>query len=139
MDLWSQMFAKSRELVNKRADLESQLNDINNEITHLDSILSHLQPLAGIPQEAGSIAGLGITEAIRTILRDANTRMAAADVRRELMERGFDFTGQTQPMASIYKILDRLYKSEEVKRERDGHKVFFVWKPTEMKEEDIPF
>jgi len=68
--------------------------------------------------------------------------MSAADVRRLLTEKGFDLSGHSAPMSSIYKVLSRLVgDSDEVEREReeDG-RVFFRWKRfSETTDDDIPF
>lgn len=141
-ETFKQLVHKRTVLVQKRTELETQLNDLNVEIAHLEEVTDHLGPLAGIVADPASIVGLGITDAIRTVLRTSQTRMAASDVRRELGEKGFDFSGQTHPMASIYKILSRLYEAGEIDKieDEDNFRVFYAWKKDdEIKDEDIPF
>lgn len=142
LDAWNQLARKRIELINKRTELETQLNDLNVELAHLEEVTSHLEPLAGIVTDPRSIVGLGITEAIRVVLRTSQTRMSATDVRRELGEKGFDFSGQTHPAASIYKILSRLHEAGEVKKieDEDGYRVYYAWdRDEEIKDDDIPF
>jgi len=140
-EYWSRISHERRVLSDERAGLETTLSEIKTKIKHLDEILEHLGPLAGIAS-GEDISKLGITDAIRAILKNSNERMSAQDVRSSLIERGFDLSGLTAPMSSIYKVLSRLVSdSEEVEREREeGGNVFFKWKhPAEISDDDIPF
>ena len=134
---WFQLNRERARLSNKRTDLETELSEVNNNLAHLEEVLNHLAPLSGLHFEQ-TIAGLGITDAIRFVLKAADQRLSAADVRRSLTEQGFDFSGHTAPNASIYKVLNRLVAAEEVEREKDEEesRVYYKWKPTD---EDIPF
>lgn len=134
---WASLLERRRELVSRRADLEAELDDLNNEITHLDQILSHLTTLTGQHDFLTSIAGLGITEAIRFVLAEkGEERMSAAEVFEVLKERGFNFTKYSHPMASIYKVLSRLKDTDEVEVDTENSRVFYRWK---RKGEEIPF
>jgi Fe2+ or Zn2+ uptake regulation protein len=85
----------------------------------------------------GWINGQGITDSIRSVLSEVPIGpFTPNEVFKSLQEKGFDFSGHTQPMASIYKILSRLKESGEVTADKTGHKVSYTWK---TKEEDIPF
>jgi hypothetical protein len=82
---------------------------------------------------------LGITDAIRQILKGTEERLSPIEVRDSLLEKGFDLSGLSAPMASIYKILSRLADvgNPEIFREReDDGKVFYRWIRTD---DDIPF
>jgi hypothetical protein len=141
---WRDLSAERTALLDRRVNHETQLIEINNEISHLDEVLSHLAPLAGM---SDSIPGMGITDAIRSILRNSSERMSAKEVFGELEEGGYDLSRLTAPMASIYKILSRLVNdSKEVERETEGDgafgRVFYKWKRydgPEITDEDIPF
>ena len=127
-------------LIDARTNLETTLSEIKTRIAHLDEVLEHLSPLAGM-SNGDDVAKLGITDAIRAVLQWAPVKMSAADVQRALAEKGFDLSGYTAPMASIYKILGRLVEdSKEVEREKDERsRVFFSWKRPEISDDDIPF
>lgn len=112
----------------RRAELEAELDDLQNELSHLDQIIGHLTPLAGYSQEPGEITGLGITDAIRSVLMENRERMSAADVFQRLKDKKFNFSKHTYPMASIYKILTRLKEADEVDVETEGRKIFYKWK-----------
>jgi len=127
-------------LANRQVDLETELSEIRNKIGHLDEVMKHLAPLSGFADDsAESISGLGITDSVRVILRTSGRRMSAQDVRRALEEKGFDLSGLTVPMASIYKVLSRLEESGEFEREKEDGRVFFKWKAPVITDEDIPF
>jgi hypothetical protein len=138
---WTTLQDKRQSLLSKRTELETDLHDVAKEISHLDEILSHLSPLAGIVDDPANIAGLGITDAIRVTLQSVNERMSAVDIRKKLGENGFDLSGYSQPMASIYKILARLREAEEIDVEKEGYKTFYSWKRknVEVADDDIPF
>jgi hypothetical protein len=141
---WSAFQTEKWELVDRRTILETELSEISTKITHLDSLLEHLAPLSGITTNE-DISGLGITDAIRAVLKGSKERMSATEVRSTLVERGFDLSDHSAPMASIYKILGRLTEDGDssVEREKEDGRVFYRWKdPTgsaEITDDDIPF
>lgn len=138
---WYELVGEKGRLEDRRAALEAELSEIKTQIEHLDEVLNHLAPLAGICF-GKTVSNLGITDAIRTILRESQDRLSAQEVRRLLEDKGFDLSRYTSPMASIYKILGRLTDdSQEVEREKEDYKVFFRWKAENqgITDEDIPF
>lgn len=151
-DTWSELLQEHGEMETKRCELEEQLDEVKKKLAHLDEVLVHLAPLAGVSYP-DDIAGLGMTDAIRLVLEHASERMSAQDIRKTLENRGFDLSGYSAPMQSIYKILSRLVDeaNSRVVRERDGTTVFYMWqKPAsqivadfanqvEISDDDIPF
>jgi hypothetical protein len=144
---WGRLVERSAELQDQRDSLENDLSEIKSEIAHLDAVLGHLRTLAGMPKDE-DIATLGITDAIRHILKNSNERMSATDVRLALKSKGFDLTKYSAPMSSIYKVLGRLADddSSQVCREKDdGGGVFYRWavddfaQSAEIGDDDIPF
>jgi hypothetical protein len=139
---WYEFSGEKNRLEDQRTTLETQLSEISIQIEHLEQMLDHLAPMAGITF-GKNISGLGITDAIRVILKNSKERFAAQDVRRQLEDEGFDLSKYTSPMASIYKVLGRLVDdSQEVEREKEDYKVFFRWKQlpvAEISDDDIPF
>lgn len=143
---WKEIEDEKSSLVDRRTNLETELGDINTQITHLNEVLNHLAPLAGVPVGNG-LSGLGITDAIRNVLEDSSDAMSPSDVRETLTRRGFDLSGHSAPMSSIYKILGRLAddSSTNVVREKvDGGRVFYRHvKPNYanvgITDDDIPF
>jgi hypothetical protein len=141
---WHDLAIERSKLSDERNNLETELLEIRHKIAHIDEVLSHLAPLAGLPYTDAdeNISQLGITDAIRWTLKTADERLSARDIRTRLAEKGYDLSGLSAPMASIYKILGRLTDdSKEVEREKEDGRVFYRWKDVsaEITEEDIPF
>jgi hypothetical protein len=127
------------DLSNHRIDLETELSDTRKKIAHFDEVLNHLAPMLGMAHRDGGVAGLGITEAIRYVIRRNGERFAPTDVRERLQEAGYDLSDLTAPMASVYKILARLADnpSEQVEREKEEGRVYYRF--TGISDDDIPF
>jgi len=123
------------QLEDRRAEVEAELGDLTSEINRLNETLSHLAPLAGYVFDTDSVAGLGITEAVRGVL-DRTERMSVADVIAKMEERGFDFSQYSAPTASVRKILSRLVTAERAKVEKDGWRTFYLFLVTK---DDMPF
>ena len=134
---WLQLYRERAQLLDKRTILENELIEVGNKIVHLNEVINHLAPLSGLNYEEG-VGSLGMTDAVRHILKVSQERLSAKDVSRELSEKGFDLSKLSAPMASIYKVLSRLVDEYgEVEREKDDDgKVFYKWK---ISEDDIPF
>ena len=136
---WSKIWEEREKALACQVELETDLMELRNKISHLSEVLNHLAPLANMPSSSDSISDLGITDAIRTVLRKANKKLSALDIRKELEDRGYDLSALSAPMASIYKILSRL-SPDEVEREKgEAGRVFFKWKSTPITDDDTPF
>lgn len=152
LETWNRLMTESMELESRQATLETELNEIKNELQHLEEVLNHLRPLAGMAW-GDDIRGLGITDAIRMVLQNSKERMSAPEIRRALANKGFDFSGISAEMASVYKVLSRLEGSGEAVRESEGRQVYYKWKrpedsapppddfaqSAEISDDDIPF
>jgi hypothetical protein len=138
---WRKIYGEKAKLIDMRTNLETELVEVRNKISHLDEVLRHLAPLADVPWFTdGDISQLGLTDAIRNILKHSNERLSAQDVRQQLNEKGYDLSSLSVPMASIYKILSRLADNPaEVEREKQEGKVFYKWVHPPISDEDIPF
>jgi hypothetical protein len=137
-ETFDNLCARLHELKERRSELEVELSELNNEINHLDEVTDHLIPLVG-PSLIGPgwINGQGITDSIRSVLSESPVGpFTPNEVFKKLQEKGFDFSGHTQPMASIYKILSRLRENGEVIADKAGHKISYTWK---ISDADIPF
>jgi hypothetical protein len=138
---WSELFAERKSLVDMRTTLETELVEIRNKISHLDEVLNHLAPLAGIDwyNTDDNLSGLGLTGAIRFVLQHSAERLSAQDIRRLLIDKRYDLSSLSAPMASIYKVLTRLVDDAgEVEREKEEGRVYYKWK-SQISDEDIPF
>lgn len=136
---WSELAAERTRLIGIRTDLETEVSEIRNKIAHLNEVLSHLDPLTDNHHTSEEIAGLGLTDAIRTVFKFSSDKWSAKEIEQHLQERGYDFSDLSAPMASIYKILSRLEASGEIAREKEEGKVFFKWVWPAISDDDIPF
>ena len=144
---WLEMLSECCQLREKRNGLETELDEVKRQIEHLDAVLKHLGPLAG-ESEGDDISGLGLTDAIRAVLKKATDRVSPSDVRQTLQQKGFDLSGYSAPMSSIYKVLSRLAADDNshVTREQEDNAVFYRWnepdeysQAAEISDDDIPF
>jgi len=136
---YAEIFAERTRLLSHRTDLETDLSETNNKIAHLSEVLTHLNPLTDNPHASNEIAGLGITDAIRTVLKFGSEKLTAKEILQRLTDNGYDFSTLSAPMSSIYKILSRLTESGEVVREREESRLYYSWNWPTVSDEDIPF
>jgi hypothetical protein len=139
--IWSDYFNERQRLAKHRNGLETELNETRRQISHLDEILNHLRPLADMSDNDEAMASLGITAAVRYVLRHSNERMSAQEVRQQLIDKGYDLSDLSAPLASIYTILGRLTQGDDadVEREKEEGRVYYKWKVPPVADEDIPF
>jgi hypothetical protein len=138
----SDLGEERHQLFNRRTELENELAEVRNKISHLDQILAHIAPFADLPfYDDSDLLNLGITDAVRFVLKHSSEKMTGKEVRDELINKGYDLSSMTAQMASIYKILSRLADSDEAERiKEDGHPaVYYKWKWPPISDEDIPF
>jgi hypothetical protein len=145
--MWNGLFMEGLELTERRTELENELNEVKARLENVKQTLQSVRPLAGI-SSGDDLHGMGITDAIRTVLRTSKQRMSAADVKAALSSKGFDLSEYSSPMSSIYTVLGRLADgSDPVHRDKDGHDVFWMWldpedafsQQAEISDDDIPF
>src|SRR5579871_5552725 len=105
---WREQWAERVRLWDRRTELETDLSEIATQIKHLSEVLDHLAPLAGVPPDSASLSQLGITDAVRQVLSNTKKQLSASDVRLRLSKKGFDLSGYTAPMATLYRVLNRL-------------------------------
>jgi len=138
----SALFAEQQRLEEQRTTLENELAEVRHKISHLQEVLNHLAPLTGTiyPGSESDIPSFGLTDAVRAVLMNANTeRLSASEVRQKLKECGYDLSGLSAPMQSIYKILSRITEGEDSQfvREKEDYRSYFKWKG--ITDDDIPF
>lgn len=113
--------AKQRAATEKRAALEIEINDLDTEIANLNAAITRVLQNMGLAFEA-NIAELGITDAVRQVVTQ---QMTANQVREKLEAAGFKLSGYSNPMATIYKILERLKEQGFLEVVREGWNVSY--------------
>jgi hypothetical protein len=140
----SDLEAEKRRLFDRRITLETDLAEVITRFEHVTNAIRNVTPLTGVTDGQGEdISALGITDAIRYVLRSGDA-MSAAEIYKNLGSRGFDLSRYSSPMASIYKILRRLMDdSKEVVRvsvDDDGRPPYqYRWAEPVVSDDDIPF
>ena len=108
----------------RQSALHFQLRETENEIARLRRTITALSAMCS---ERAVFDGLGITDAVKTVMVEVETLVTVSDVIRKLEEIGFDIKSQKNVQASVHSILQRLVKRELIRRvENDGQTV--QWK-----------
>jgi DNA-binding transcriptional ArsR family regulator len=77
--------------------------------------------------EAARRKPAGLTESISETLRQTYHSLSASDVRRSLVDGGFDLSEYSQPLATVSATLRRLAASGRVEATRQGRNVTYKW------------
>jgi hypothetical protein len=148
--IWEKLFDESISLAIHRSEIENELNEVNTRLQNIRQALQYMRPLAGAAA-GDDLRGLGITDAVRAVLQKSKQRMSATDIRNALTARGFDLSGYSSAMSSIYTVLGRLADDPNTPvirhKEEGGTGVSYEWKEpeddvaqsAEITDDDIPF
>lgn len=96
------------QLIHQRDQLHVQIIKLQEQIRSLRSVALREQ----LTQEQDAI--VGISDAIRSILRLKNVPMTAADVKADLEMMGYNFAGLANPSALVHNTLKRMIGMYEV-------------------------
>lgn len=72
-----------------------------------------------------SMAPGGLTDSVLRVM-PAGKFLSAVDVRNALLKTGYDFSGQSNPLASVHTTLRRLANGKKVLVEEQGGKMVFA-------------
>ena len=115
-----------RDIDGERSELEVRRADLDNEASNIKATIAKLLPLCGETATPDDLSGLGITDAVLKIIELARPeRLNAQQIKERLAEKGFELSGYSNPMASIYKILSRLEEAKRIEVEREGMNSFY--------------
>ncbi len=116
------------------ADLDVKREDIRKQIDHTKAIIANMASLVG-EHTVEEITTLGITDAVRFVLRKAYPKgLAGSEVRDAMVKGGYDLSSYTSPLSSIYTILGRLEENGQVVRNDKEYK----WNPTRFSRSGSP-
>jgi hypothetical protein len=97
---------------------------LNMRIMHLEKNIKGLRALliqerlTSLREKQGQTLVIGITEAIRTVMRAEKKPMTAAEVKTRLTEEGFDLERFRNSAAVIHNTMARMAKADELKIDR---------------------
>ena len=130
--------AELEDILNSESVLEARLRVIRRRTDALAKAAQGLSALVGEDTEKESI---GITDAIREILREGLTHIwKPTSVRNYLRRKEFPLEKYQNPLAVVHTTLRRLEGQGEVEAIRKSGKTFYKWiKSDEITDDDIPF
>jgi len=99
--------------VRQRDELNVSIIQAQNQVGSL-RVLTARNALAASFLKQGKPSLVGLTEAIRSILRLRDTQMRAGEVKNALDLLGFNFGGISNPAAAVHNTLKRLADNGEV-------------------------
>ena len=125
-------------LIQQRFQLDRKIMALEQTIQGLDALCKgeadeaiQDRSLAPVRESdyAKEVRALGLTEAIRKILRDHGLPLTTKSIRLRLQMYNYEKLPEINPMAAIHGVLRRLVESEEVKTtENDKGKPAYQWK-----------
>jgi len=77
------------------------------------------------PMLVDAVKETGLTDAVRTVLRASEVPLTATDIRKRLLQIGFDYSNYQNFLATLYLTLKRMEKQNEVtETPLDGKKAY---------------
>ena len=130
--------AELEDILNEEANLEQRLRDVR---VRSEALGKAAQGLAGLVGEEEEEESIGITDAIREILKESSHNIWAPRVIRLHLKRdAFPIERYQNPLAVIHTTLKRLEGQGEVKAvEKDGRTLYQWDETSKITDDDIPF
>jgi len=109
--------------------LKAQNEAVETRLAQLRQIISTLGTLCDLPAAPVAPPELGLTDAVRSVLRASVAGLTPVEVRDRLGSFGIDLAVYSNPLASIHIVLKRLTTGGELWSYRaPGGKQTYVWK-----------
>ncbi len=115
------------ELVRKRADLDKRIATLQVTIDGLTVLSDKTDHSKDLPQ-AEIQESIGITDAIRTVLRQSRIPMTAPQIRDALIDLGYDVERYASILTVIHNTVKRMNDQKEIVIAQDGFKRFKGWR-----------
>ena len=96
--------------------LDSEIARLRSKLVTLASLVTDTPKGSPIAELKQWLSELGLTDAIREVLKAHDHGLTPKEVRDWLLRMGFDLTEYNNVQASIHAVLKRLYESGEVDR-----------------------
>ncbi|MGA2903425.1 MAG: hypothetical protein ABSD98_06320 [Candidatus Korobacteraceae bacterium] len=142
MEDWiKESFQKALKGAQEQLDkLVAEREKIDTEIIALKAVVDSLIAVAGeasdeLPEDillttdVAPPLTVGLTDAIRFVLRDAKMALVVPQIRDQLIERGFDMSKYKQPLVPIHNAIKRLEDNGEVRKYgvTESGQAVYVW------------
>ena len=123
-------------LLGEETMLERRLVENRARSEALKETVVSLATLIGEELEEESI---GITDAIRDVLKGSDRSFRPTVVRNYLKRGDFPLDKYKNPLAVIHTTLKRLEQQDEVKTGESDGKTYYQWNKDALTEDDVPF
>lgn len=124
--------AEQEQLFEQRELIADQLVEKAKRIKSVEETIASFQRLCGIQPTrrvrfSTDLARFGLTEAVRAVMKKATDWMTAIDVRKQMLENGFDDGKYDNLLASVHVTLKRLANTDELlRKEVEGKTAYKV-------------
>ena len=130
-------FEEFQGLQERRKELELEIEEIDRKMLKLRRTLEALdqvlRPDTTYSPQINGLKEMGLTDAVRAVLKNSRSEMTAGNVRDFLVRAEYPLNAE-RPISAIHTVLTRLYKNGEAERDKDDRdgKVF-RWKAPSIK------
>jgi hypothetical protein len=116
----------SADIVQTRSELDQAIQERDRANVKIISLQAKLRALLSLYNQQSLVPEdtevIGLTEAIRSVLRLANKPMQASEVKTNLDVMGFNFTNSSNPSAAVHNTLKRLAATRELVYTMSGYR-----------------
>jgi hypothetical protein len=122
--------AEMAEMLRMRERIDARLTQLKSTVDVLSALLQEPSRLSQ-DETPEMLDSVGISEAIRQVLKEASVGLMPNQVKAKLSDAGFDLSKYANPSAVIHNTLKRLETQGEVVQVRDASGVVaYTFKPT---------
>jgi hypothetical protein len=116
------------ELLQKRADLDKRISTLQITIEGLAALSDPAKPADAAPEaQQLDLQELGITDAIRAVLRESRVHMTAPQIRNSLVDRGYNVDRFASILTVIHNTVKRMHDQGEIAVVHDPSGRFVGW------------
>jgi len=116
-----------------REELEHLLEQQDMLQIRIARVRQSIAALSSLCDEAPT-TDLGLTDAVRSVLRGSVEALAAAEVKERLAALGLALASHVNPLASVHTVLKRLVQAGEARSTKGygGKTVYWYWHPSQV-------
>jgi hypothetical protein len=110
-------------------ELQRERANLDMKIESVAMIVKGLEEIYGAEEDLKSLSDSGLANACREVLKSYFTFMQPLEVRDRLIQRGFDLSRYSNPVAAIHTVLKRFVEKGEAEPQSKGAKTLYRFKP----------
>lgn len=120
-------------LEDRKKQIETQLIKLKANYANLSSLYDENIEDDRIPFPDDLLREPGLTEAVRTVLKNSKKPLTPVEVRDDLLLLGLNLsTRYSNPLADIHKTLKRLQKKDEIELVTEDNQTAYKWKSDKL-------